>query len=614
MSLSSNHPGPPNQSANAADVHVRQHWRFTVLFGALILVGGIIVVRLFQYQLVDWLHFDMQKTFPITDAVIEAPRGVIVDRDGELLAADRFRYQIIVDPSQIPTEEWANLAYWLQNATGISADDTWRILGESREFNYALLGKDLDLALGKALIEAKAADRAAADKAAEDAVPVANLTRSPVRYLTMKAVPSRYYPQNELGSQVVGFVNRERHGFYGLEGYYDLFLQADGVSLPKGRVTTPDSLSPQVRTLVPSTTGKDLVLTLDRTVQWIIEGELRDALSFYKAESGTIIVMDPKSGAILGLANQPSYDPNHFDQVDDFHAFQDSAISGQYEPGSIFKIITMAAAIDTETVTPTTIFTDTGSVVVGGRVILNSSRTAGGTVTVEDALARSLNVTTAQVAEKVGAKNFYKYVDLFGFGQPTEVDLFGEVDGLVKSPGDPNWSEADLGTNSFGQGLAVTPMQMINATAAIANGGTLMRPYIVQDRVEGDRVLETQPTVVRRVLSPESAATMRDMMVYTVEYGNTDAKVAGYTVAGKSGTAQIPTPEGYDPINTIASFVGFVPADDPQFVLLVKLDRPDPKITLWASHSAAPVFARVATRLLEHLNIPPDSVRLGIKP
>ncbi|MBP7964301.1 MAG: penicillin-binding protein 2 [Caldilineaceae bacterium] len=619
MSLNPHHPGLPTPSTDAAEQERRQHWRFMALVFILVIAGVFIVLRLFQYQLVNWIRFDPQSALPASGLSQNAPRGVIVDRDGELLAADRFRYQVIADPSLIPQEQWAEVAYWLQGAAGIPAAETWQILVDRQGTNYALLAKDLDLTLGEAFKEAKDADLMAAEEAIEEAATrgvdrettLANLKRSPVRYLTMRPAPSRYYPQNEVASQVVGFVNTERQGFYGLEGYYNLFLRADGVGLPKGRVEGVESLSPQVRTLVPSTTGKDLVLTLDRTVQWIIEEELRDALSFYRAEAGTIIVMNPKTGAILGLANLPTYDPNRYDQYSDYLAFRDSAISAQYEPGSIYKIITMAAAIDTGTVKPTDIFTDTGSISVGGRIIQNSSRTAMGQVSVTDALALSLNVVTAQVAEKLGAEAFYKYVDLFGFGQSTEIDLFGEMDGLVKSPGDPTWSQADLGTNSFGQGLAVTPIQMINAAAAIANGGTLMRPYIVQARVEGDRVLQTQSTVVRRVLSPESAATMTEMMIHTVEFGNSRAKVPGYSIAGKSGTAEIPSPEGYLEDETIVSFVGFVPADDPQFVLLVKMDRPDPKISPWATYTAAPVFARVTIRLLEHLNIPPDSVRLG---
>ncbi len=616
MTLRAGPSGLPNKriniadQANAAEQEKRQHWRFMVVVATLTLVGVVIGLRLMQYQVFAWLTFDPQDRLSLGDVSLESPRGVIVDRDGELLAADRFRYHVIVDPKQIKPEEWANLAYWLETVAQIPATETWQTLVARQNSNYALLSDDLDLDTGRWLIAAKEADAEAAAETKSDEA-LAALNRSPARFLTMKPMPHRYYPQNDLGAPIIGFVNALRDGYYGLEGYYDLFLRADGVGLPKGSWQSVESLSPQVRSLVPSTTGKDLVLTIDRTVQWIIEEELREGLDVYRAESGTIIVMEPDSGAILGLANLPTYDPNQYGTYEDFQVFRDTAISGQYEPGSIFKIITMAAAVDTGTVKPTDIFTDTGTISVGGRIIQNSSRQASGAVTVADALALSLNVVTAQVAEKLGQDEFYRYVDRFGFGQPTEIDLFGEVDGLVKSPGNENWSYADLGTNSFGQGLAVTTMQMINATAAIANGGVLMRPYVVQDRVEGEKVMVTQPTVVRRVMSPETSATMIEMMVHTVEVGNKRARVPGYSVAGKSGTAQIPTEEGYTEDETIVSFVGFLPADDPQFVLLIRMDRPDPTISPWATYTAAPMFSRVATRLVEHFNIPPDSVRLG---
>ncbi|MCB0107230.1 MAG: penicillin-binding protein 2, partial [Caldilineaceae bacterium] len=293
----------------------------------------------------------------------------------------------------------------------------------------------------------------------------------------------------------------------------------------------------------------------------------------------------------------------------DVARFLNPAVSALYEPGSIFKVITMAAGLDTGVITPTTPFTDTGYIVVGQRTIYNSNRTAAGATNATDALARSLNVVTAQVAERVGANNFYRYVRRFGFGDRTGVDLADEVAGLLKEPGDELWSQSDLGTNSFGQGLAVTPLQMLNSVCAIANGGLLLRPYIVQARVEDEKVLYTRPTVIQRVMSAQTAAELTDMMVTTVEIGNKAASVAGYEIAGKSGTAQIPGPEGYLEDQTINSFIGFAPAHDPQFVLLVKLDRPDPAISQWASYTAAPVFAQISRRLFEHLNIAPDEIR-----
>jgi cell division protein FtsI/penicillin-binding protein 2 len=211
----------------------------------------------------------------------------------------------------------------------------------------------------------------------------------------------------------------------------------------------------------------------------------------------------------------------------------------------------------------------------------------------------------------MGAERFYRYVERFGFSEPTEIDVADEVHGLVKTPGNPDWSLSDLGTNSFGQGLAVTPIEMVSAAAAIANGGMLMRPYLVQARVEGERVLLTEPTVVRQVIKPETAQKLTAMMVQTVRTGNEAAGVAGYSIAGKSGTAQIPGEGGYLKDDTIVSFVGFAPTDKPRFVILVKLDRPNPNISIWATHTAAPVFAQVARRLFGYLGIPPDEERLG---
>jgi cell division protein FtsI/penicillin-binding protein 2 len=356
--------------------------------------------------------------------------------------------------------------------------------------------------------------------------------------------------------------------------------------------------------------GKDLVLTLDRSIQYIIEEELQEAIAKYRAQGGAMIVMEPKSGAILGMANWPTYNPNTRNSENvDFGRFLNPSVSALYEPGSVFKIVTMAAGLDTHTITPTTIYTDSGYIVVGQRTIYNSNRTAAGPVSVTEALARSLNVVTAQVAEQVGSKDFYRYVRRFGFGERTGVDLADEVAGLLKKPGDELWSQSDLGTNSFGQGLAVTPLQMINATAAIANGGMLTRPYVVQARIQGDMLLETRPTIIQRAISPQAAADLTEMMIATVDIGNKAARVNGYEIAGKSGTAQIPSPDGYLEDQTIVTFVGFAPARDPAFVLLVKLDRPDPAISQWAGYTAAPVFAQVSRRLFEHLNIAPDALR-----
>jgi cell division protein FtsI/penicillin-binding protein 2 len=346
-------------------------------------------------------------------------------------------------------------------------------------------------------------------------------------------------------------------------------------------------------------------------VQWIAEDELQRAMSLYKAKAGTIIVMDPMTGEVLAMANAPAFDPNEFNKAEP-SALINPAVNAQYEPGSVFKIITAAAALDAGVITPTQKLTDTGSIAVGQRVILNSDRAGYGQVDMTEALARSLNVITAQWALALGQRQFYQYVERFGFGKVTEIDLAGEIYGLVKKPGMENWSPADLGTNSFGQGLAVTPIQMANATAAIANGGKLMRPHVVKARVLDGRVQMTEPTVLGVAIRPETAKELTDILVAVVEQGNQAAGVPGYRVAGKSGTAQIPTEQGYTEDDTIVTFTGFAPADDPRFVILVKLERPDPSISRWAGYTAAPTFAQVASRLFDYYSIPPDNIRLGI--
>jgi cell division protein FtsI/penicillin-binding protein 2 len=400
-------------------------------------------------------------------------------------------------------------------------------------------------------------------------------------------------------------------GYYGLEGYYDNFLrQRDGIGLTAKAHGTLQDLPAGSRRFLPSVAGKDLVLTIDRTVQWIVQDELQKGLAKYRAKAGTIIVMDPRTGAILALANAPTYDPNDLSKQD-MGAIQNAAISAQYEPGSVLKVVTAAAALDTGVVTPTEMLTDTGSIVVGDRIILNSSRAAWGQVDMTEALARSLNVITAQWALRMGKERFYDYLSRFGFGEVSGIDLSGEVYGLLKTPGSQDWSLSDLGTNSFGQGMAVTPIQMINSVASIANDGKLMRPYVVEARVADGEVQYTQPTVIGITVQPETAEKLTEILVDVVDEGNIAAGVAGYDIAGKSGTAQIPTEEGYTEDETIVTFVGYAPADDPQFIVLVKLDRPDPNISPWANYTAAPVFAQVARRLFDYYNIPPDDIRLA---
>jgi cell division protein FtsI/penicillin-binding protein 2 len=575
---------------------VSSPWRLWVVVSVMLVLLAALLSQLIRYQL-----FPTQLEEETVQATVTESRGTIVDRNGTPLVVNRYYFQLTVTPAHIKTpEDRHEVAGQLQELIGLPYQQTFDTLTNNQGSYWAVLADAITLEDARKI-------SAFQQELSE------SRTLFPLMHVEALPMTKRYYAQAELTSHLLGFVIPTQGGITGIEEYYNGFLIRNGAGL-LGRNNVPASiLSHDILRFVPSSVGKDLVLTLDSTVQWIIREELIRGLQEFKAVSGTVIVMEPHTGEIYGMVSLPDYDPNRYEMVpqESYHLFQNPAVSAQYEPGSVYKIITMAAAMDAGLVTPETTFIDSGSYTIGGRVIFNSNRIANGEVTLTRALALSLNVVTAQIAEELGPEEFYRYVRLFGFGEATNVDLSGEINGLIKTPRDKTWSEADLGTNSFGQGLACTPLQMLNSTAVIANGGRLVQPFIVKARVAGGEAQLTEPVVTRQVIKPETAHEMSAMMAEVVDTSASLAGVPGYSVAGKSGTAQIPSPEGYVQEETIVSFVGFAPADDPKFVLLVKMDRPDPEINVWAGQTAAPVFGRIAGRLLDHFSVPPDDVRLA---
>lgn len=588
-SIDTNIPASDDEAQN------HQTWRFGLLALGL---GGLMLLVLIRLISVQLFSQAPARYTPQT-ALNAQPRGLIIDRNGELFAADRFYYQITASPDHITTDDARLLVAQQLNAlVGTPIDSVLSTLTTYKDAQWISLADKIPLAQGEALRNYQQ-DLQQRDSSAA------------LLQVDLLPMPVRYYPQGSLANYIVGFVNLNRESMNGLERYYDRYLRSEsGGSASNQSVASLDQLPSAVANYLPSVSGSDLMLTIDRGVQWIIEDELRQGAERYRAQKATIIVMEPATGAILGMASWPNYDPNHYADVP-VSRFLDPAISEQYEPGSIFKIITMATGLNTGVITPTMPFQDVGAFECGTRTMRNATRTAYGMVDATTALALSLNVVTSQVATLIGERDFYQYLRRFGFGAPTEVDLGGEIAGLLKSPGNEQWSKSDLCTNSFGQGIAVTPLQMINAGAVIANGGKLMRPYVVQARVTNGKVLMTEPTVVHQVMTPEHAKELTAMMVETVQLSNLAAGVLGYTIAGKSGTAQIPSPDGYLEDQIIGSFIGFAPADDPKFIVLVKIERPDFQLTQWADQNAVPIFGRVARRLFLHLNIPPDDIRLA---
>jgi cell division protein FtsI/penicillin-binding protein 2 len=357
--------------------------------------------------------------------------------------------------------------------------------------------------------------------------------------------------------------------------------------------------------------GTDLILTIDREIQASSEQILDGALADTGADNGVIIVMDPKTGDILGMAGTPRLDLNQFWNYNttftngsDFNR----AISAQYEPGSIFKILTMSAALDTGTVSPGTTFFDQGVYEIGGAYIANWDGGAWGQQDMIGCLQHSLNVCLTWVADQLGPDKFYTAMQKFGIGRPTGIDLAGENPGRLKLPGDSDWYLVDLGTNSFGQGVAVTPIQMVMAASALANDGNMVVPHVLYGMVTNGHQYDTPTQVAATPISAQTARTITEMLAQSLERGEGVVDLPGYRVAGKTGTAQIPGPDGsYLSDATNASFVGWGPADNPQVLIYIWLERPQK--SEWASLVAAPVFQQVFEKVSVLLGIPPDAVR-----
>jgi cell division protein FtsI/penicillin-binding protein 2 len=346
-------------------------------------------------------------------------------------------------------------------------------------------------------------------------------------------------------------------------------------------------------------------------LQTEVEEILFDAVQANGAASGTIVVLDPRNGEILAMASTPEFNPNEYWRLLEIFTGNvpfNRAVSQAYEPGSVFKVLTMAAALDSGTVTPETTFLDQGAIEVGGRIIRNWDNSAWGQQTMLGCLQHSLNVCLAWVATQVGPSTYYDYLNRFGIGQRTWVDIAFEAQGRIRLPNkDPNWTMSDLGTNAFGQSVAVTPLQLAIAISAVPNDGEMMTPHVVWAIIKDGVQYQTPLRSLGQPISQETAKTLNEMLALSLEEESSYALVTGYRVAGKTGTAQIPIPGGFDPQLTNASFVGWGPVDDPRFLVFVWLEKP--RTSPWGSVVAAPVFREVVERLVVYLNLPPDDVR-----
>ncbi len=360
------------------------------------------------------------------------------------------------------------------------------------------------------------------------------------------------------------------------------------------------------RELSPAQDGADFVLTINRTVQYEVEKILRETVEQHGADNGTIIAMEPKTGRILAMANYPTFDPNEYSKAEDMNVFLNPAVSLTYECGSVFKPVTMAAGIEEGKISPDTTYVDVGSVKEAGYTIKNSDEKTYGRETMTQVLENSINTGAIFVEKSIGNKTFADYVRSFGFGEKTGIELPAESAGNTENLKSLK-RNIQFYTAAFGQGIAVTPLQLINAYSAIANGGKLMKPQIIAKIIHPDgQEEEIEPQEIRQVVSEDTARKVSLMLRSVVVNGHGKrANVPGYLVGGKTGTAQVAKSgeKGYEENVTIGSFAGYAPIDDPQFAVLVKIFNP--KDVQWAESTAAPVFGRVMKFLLEYYKVKP---------
>ncbi len=439
----------------------------------------------------------------------------------------------------------------------------------------------------------------------ETAEKIKNLDLAGVRFISESW---RWYPQGTLAAHVLGFLgirDDQKVGQYGLESFYEEELAGRSGFLKSKKDALGRWLMLSDFSSEPAQDGADLYLTLDQNVQYLTEQKLKNVLEKWGASSGCAIVLDPKTGAVRAMVSFPNFNPNEYNKVKSVEFFSNSCIQELYEPGSVFKPVVMAAGLDTGKISPQTTFIDEGFVKIGPHVIKNAQEKIYGESTMTKVLEKSINIGVIFVQRLIGGKIFEDYIKAFGFGQKCEVDLAGEAAGSLRNIEENK--EINFATAAFGQGISVTPLEMANAIAAIANQGKLMRPYLVEKTVQGDGQEKiTEPQEIRQVVSSETANKLTEMLVSTVRNGYDKIKIKNYFVAGKTGTAQIPDEKTgrYKTDETIHSFIGYAPAYDPKFLIFLKMD--EPRGIEFASESLSPVFSELAQYLLNYYEIPPE--------
>ena len=565
------------QRTTGASAAVRR--RLIFLFGCAVLAIFALTVRLFWIQVViaGDLRAKAWDQLMRRERVI-APRGDIFDRNGRLLAGSASSVTVLAYPAQITDKE-----------------ETARLLAPILALDEAVLLERLSKRTGGVYLRRKITEEAALE--------IRKLDLSGIRF-TLE--PKRYYPHTTLASQLIGFMGLD-DGRSGLEYKYEqelrgrdglITFESDGLGrqIPQG-----------VQNYTPPEDGNDLVLTIDRNIQFIIEQEMRRTMLELQPKGINVIALDPRTGEVLAIAGTPDFDPNNFAEYPEKN-WRLSPITDTFEPGSTFKLVTLAAAIEEGQFRANEAFYCTGSTVVAGRIIGCWTRSRGGHGAIDftEVVLGSCNPGFITLGQRITGPKLLQYIEAFGFGQRSGIDAIGEGVGILFTP--EQLGPVEAATTTFGQGISVTPLQQVMAVAAMANGGYLMRPFVVKEirDSQGTTVRKNEPQVVRRVVSGATAREVTRIMELVVTEGSgINAFIEGYRLAGKTGTAQKIGPDGrYIAGEYILSFIGFAPAEEPQVLIYIAVDAPQVGIQ-WGSLVAAPMFKQMMERILAYLDIPP---------
>ncbi|WP_129671949.1 penicillin-binding protein 2 [Candidatus Chloroploca sp. Khr17] len=582
--------------ASAAPSRVRlPRWRINFLLLFAVILVGRIFLRLGELQVVRHEELSTKARGEIEQEIALLPtRGLITDHAGNVLAMDVERESLWVVPAHINQERATRLAITLSALIGKEPQSILVALGDTR-FYWLPIARWLE---------------------PEVAAQIEALNEPGLRLIHE---PRRIYPQNSFAAQLIGAVNHNGDGISGIEGFFNPQLEGVAGSI-EGEFGPGQQLIAiaESRTVSPRN-GINIQTTIDPLIQYVIEHELKEAVERHNADGGSIIVMDPRTGAIRGMASWPPFDPNRYTEYPEEVYARNPAISNLYEPGSTFKMVTVAAGLQSRSFTADTLVNDTGVIFRYDQMLRNWNAGANGMLDSAGVLYYSSNVGAIQLNELTGPENFYRSLDAFGFGRATGIELGGEEVGLVHGPGSPFYNDLSFLINAYGQSISVTPLQMVQAAAAIANDGVMMKPYIIERTCdyEGENCTDTNPVIAGEPVEPGVAWTVRRMMVKSANHyapvvwgpriGNWSDQwlVPGYEIGAKTGTSSIPLPGGgYDPSYTIGSVLGFAPAEDAHFAVLVKIDRP--KDDIWGVGTAIPVFYNVMKELLQYERIPPD--------